>query len=198
MTEATTSRDTVSAPSEAAPAVSAQSTGPGAGRRVLVTGGSRGIGFAVAKRLAEEGYVVAVNGRNAERAEEAAQNLRALGHEAYALPFDVTDRKTAAEVLATDVGERGAFWGVVLNAGINRDGPLVGMSESDFVRQTQSAQEWLDGLIKVWTDGEKESDGIVSFWTESFKSLTAVFSPTPGQPGMLSEASPMRPRRSIT
>ena len=85
MTEATPSRDTVSAPSEA-PAVSARSTGPGAGRRVLVTGGSRGIGFAVAKRLAEEGYVVAVNGRNAERAEEAAKNLRALGHEAYALP----------------------------------------------------------------------------------------------------------------
>ena len=50
---------------------------------------------------------------------------------------------------------------------------FFGMSESDFVRQTQSAQEWLDGLIKVWTDGEKESDGIVSFWTESFKSLTA-------------------------
>ncbi|MFR6102048.1 MAG: phage tail tape measure protein [Christensenellales bacterium] len=50
---------------------------------------------------------------------------------------------------------------------------FFGMSESDFVRQTQSAQEWLDGLIKVWTDGEKESDGIVSAWTESFKSLTA-------------------------
>lgn len=132
MTEATTSRDTVSAPSEAAPAVSAQSTGPGAGRRVLVTGGSRGIGFAVAKRLAEEGYVVAVNGRNAERAEEAAQNLRALGHEAYALPFDVTDRKTAAEMLAADVAERGAFWGVVLNAGINRDMPLAAMSDEDW------------------------------------------------------------------
>lgn len=50
---------------------------------------------------------------------------------------------------------------------------FFGMSESDFVRQTQSAQEWLDGLIKVWTDGEKESDEIVSSWTESFKSLTA-------------------------
>ncbi len=50
---------------------------------------------------------------------------------------------------------------------------FFGMSESDFVRETQSAQEWLDGLIKVWTDGEKESDEIVSSWTESFKSLTA-------------------------
>ena len=50
---------------------------------------------------------------------------------------------------------------------------FFGMSESDFVRQTQSAQEWLDGLIKVWTDGEKETDEIVSQWTESFKSLTA-------------------------
>ena len=50
---------------------------------------------------------------------------------------------------------------------------FFGMSESDFARETQSAQEWLDGLIKVWTDGEKESDGIVSAWTESFKSLTA-------------------------
>lgn len=50
---------------------------------------------------------------------------------------------------------------------------FFGMSESDFARQTQSAQEWLDGLIKVWTDGEKESDEIVSAWTESFKSLTA-------------------------
>ena len=35
------------------------------------------------------------------------------------------------------------------------------------------AQDWLDGLLKVWTDGEKESDEIVSHWTESFKSLTA-------------------------
>ena len=47
------------------------------------------------------------------------------------------------------------------------------MSENDFVRQTQSAQDWLDGLLKVWTDGERESDEIVSHWTESFKSLTA-------------------------
>ena len=50
---------------------------------------------------------------------------------------------------------------------------FFGMSEGDFSRQTQSAQDWLDGLLKVWTDGEKETDEIVSSWTDSFMALTA-------------------------
>ena len=50
---------------------------------------------------------------------------------------------------------------------------FFGMSDSDFTRQTQRAQDWLDGLLKVWTDGEKETDEIVSTWTDSFKALTA-------------------------
>ena len=50
---------------------------------------------------------------------------------------------------------------------------FFGMSEADFERNEQTAREWLDGLIKVWTDGQKESDEIVSEWTSSFKALTA-------------------------
>ena len=50
---------------------------------------------------------------------------------------------------------------------------FFGMSKEDFARDQQSAGDWLDGLLKVWTDGEKESDEIVSHWTESFRSLTA-------------------------
>ena len=49
---------------------------------------------------------------------------------------------------------------------------FFGLSESDFVRYQQSAQEWLDGLLAVWSDGEKESNEIVAQWTDSFKSLT--------------------------
>ena len=49
---------------------------------------------------------------------------------------------------------------------------FFGLSESDFVRDQQSAQEWLDGLLAVWSDGEKESNEIVAQWTDSFKSLT--------------------------
>ena len=49
---------------------------------------------------------------------------------------------------------------------------FFGMSKSDFVRDKQTAQDWLNGLITVWTDGKKESDEIVSEWTDSFKALT--------------------------
>lgn len=50
---------------------------------------------------------------------------------------------------------------------------FFGMSKEDFVKDKQSAQEWLDGLLAVWTDGEKESNEIVTHWTDSFKTLTA-------------------------
>ena len=49
---------------------------------------------------------------------------------------------------------------------------FFGMSKEDCVKDKQSAQEWLNGLIAVWTDGEKESNEIVAHWTDSFKSLT--------------------------
>lgn len=51
---------------------------------------------------------------------------------------------------------------------------FFGMDKSDFVREEQNAQEWLNGLLAVWTDGQKETDEIVSQWTDSFKALTAT------------------------
>ena len=50
---------------------------------------------------------------------------------------------------------------------------FFGMSESDFTNEAQTTEEWLAGLLTVWTDGKKETDEIVSEWTESFKTLTA-------------------------
>ena len=49
---------------------------------------------------------------------------------------------------------------------------FFGMSKDDFTRGLQTAEEWKNGLISVWTDGQKETDEIVSHWTDSFKSLT--------------------------
>lgn len=50
---------------------------------------------------------------------------------------------------------------------------FFGMSEDDFTRQTGNAQSWVNGLIAVWSDGQKETDEIVNSWTDSFKALTA-------------------------
>lgn len=49
-----------------------------------------------------------------------------------------------------------------------------GMTKEDFVRTTQSAEDWLSGLLTVWTDGKIETDELVGEWTESFKALTAA------------------------
>jgi TP901 family phage tail tape measure protein len=50
---------------------------------------------------------------------------------------------------------------------------FFGMSDSDFRCETGSAQEWLTGVIGIWSDGKKETDEIIREWTDSFKSLTA-------------------------
>lgn len=105
-------------------------TGP---RRVLITGATRGIGRAMALRIAREGYEVVITGRKpSPQADEVLKALEDLGAKAHALYFDVTDRAAAQTALTEFTAEQGPFWGVILNAGINRDGPLAGMSEEDW------------------------------------------------------------------
>ena len=87
----------------------------------------------------------------------------------------ISGAKQAREALAA-MNETAQQWkdtAAVTFYGTSEGLSFFGMSEGDFSRQTQSAQDWLDGLLKVWTDGEKETDEIVSSWTDSFKALTA-------------------------
>ena len=102
-------------------------------RTVLVTGSSRGIGRAVALSLADAGYDVVVHCRASRaQAEEVCREIEAKGRKARLLAFDVTDRQAAREALEADCEAHGAYWGVVLNAGIHRDAPLVGLEEDDW------------------------------------------------------------------
>jgi len=102
-------------------------------RTVLVTGSSRGIGRAIALRLARDGFDVVVHCRS--RIEEAAQvanEVRALGRSARVLHFDIADRDASSAALLGDVEAHGCYYGVVCNAGIARDNAFPAMPGADW------------------------------------------------------------------
>jgi 3-oxoacyl-[acyl-carrier protein] reductase len=98
-------------------------------KRALVTGGSGGIGAAIARRLAAAGYDVLVHANgNLEKAEAVAAEIRAVGGTARALAFDVTDADATRAALDKEL-EIGPIQVLVNNAGIHSDGPFAGMSQ---------------------------------------------------------------------
>jgi len=97
-------------------------------RRLLVTGSSRGIGRAIALRLAKQGFALTVHCRQSrEQADALAREIKAP-----VLAFDVRDRRAAQQVLDGDVRTNGAYYGVVLNAGTARDNAFPALTDDDW------------------------------------------------------------------
>ncbi len=110
---------------------------------VLVTGASRGIGRAIALRLAKDGFDIVVHCRSRiEEAEQVCAEIGALGVKSRTLCFDIADRASAARLLLEDVEANGAYYGVVCNAGIARDNAFPAMT----------GEEW-DSVIHTNLDG---------------------------------------------
>jgi 3-oxoacyl-[acyl-carrier protein] reductase len=102
-------------------------------KRVLVTGSSRGIGRAIALHLARDGYEVVIHCRSQlDQAEEVQQLIEAAGGKASILQFDVAEREQARRLLEADMETKGAYYGVVCNAGIARDNAFPAMSGEDW------------------------------------------------------------------
>jgi 3-oxoacyl-[acyl-carrier protein] reductase len=114
---------------------------------VLVTGSSRGIGRAIVLRLAHAGYDVVIHCRSRrEEADSTAAQIQALGRHARVLQFDIADRAASKAALESDVEAHGAYYGVVCNAGLTRDGAFPALSDDDW---DQVLRTNLDGFYNV-------------------------------------------------
>ncbi|HEX7126099.1 MAG TPA: 3-oxoacyl-[acyl-carrier-protein] reductase [Thermodesulfobacteriota bacterium] len=105
---------------------------PLASLRVLVTGGSRGIGRAVAERLARDGARVAVAARTVEAAAQTCDAIRAAGGEAHPLAADLSVFAQAEGLVAEAQSALGGLDVLVNNAGLTKDGLVLRMSEADW------------------------------------------------------------------
>jgi 3-oxoacyl-[acyl-carrier protein] reductase len=114
---------------------------------VLVTGSSRGIGKAIALRLARDGYDVVLHCLSRRQdADAVAQLIIEMGRNARVLQFDIGDRAATEAALNADIEQHGCYYGVVCNAGVARDNAFPAMpgEDWDIVLKTN-----LDGFYNV-------------------------------------------------
>lgn len=124
----------------------AQNEGEESPRVALVTGASRGIGAAIARNLAADGYSVVVNyAKSAGLAESLCAEIRATGGQATPLCFDVCDREATRTAL-TKLLLKGPVSVLVNNAGVASDAPFPAMEEEAWERVIKTT---LDGFFNV-------------------------------------------------
>ncbi|MCM1334047.1 MAG: 3-oxoacyl-[acyl-carrier-protein] reductase [Bacteroides sp.] len=98
----------------------------------IITGSGQGIGAAVARRLAKDGFNIAVNDLNEENGRRTARECKALGVKAAYFKADVSKLAECEEMVKAVKAEFGTIDVLVNNAGITRDGLLARMSEENY------------------------------------------------------------------
>lgn len=99
-------------------------------KEVLITGSSRGIGRAIAKLLAQNGYGIVLHcNKNIEKAKEVNNEI---GNVARILQFDISNREETRKILLDDIERNGIYYGLVLNAGIAQDNVFPAMEDTDW------------------------------------------------------------------
>ena len=115
----------------------------------VVTGASRGIGRAIAKKLAENGAIVIINYNGSkEKAEEVKKEIESKGGQAEIRQCDVSNTEMCKEFIDSVIKEYGRIDILINNAGITKDGLLMRMSEEDFDRVIETNLKGAFNTIK--------------------------------------------------
>jgi len=101
-------------------------------RVAFVTGGSRGIGAAICRRLAKDGLHVVAAARTADKLQQLVDEIKGDGGSAEAVAVDVADSKALADAIDKIADQHGRLDVLVNNAGITRDGLILRMDDEDF------------------------------------------------------------------
>ena len=116
-------------------------------KTILITGSSRGIGRAIALALANDNFDIVLHCRNRiTDAEKVAQEIQNIGKNVRILQFDVANREQVKQILTQDVEKYGAYYGVVLNAGLTRDNAFPALTDEDWDNVIHTN---LDGFYNV-------------------------------------------------
>ena len=125
-------------------------------RRVLVTGASRGIGRAIAYKLAADGFAVSVHCRTGRsEADAVATGIAAQGGTARVLQFDVRERAACREALEADVAAHGPYYGIVCSAGVTRDAAFPALTEEDWDVVIETGLDAFYNVVRVKSEPGK-------------------------------------------
>ena len=120
------------------------------GKIALVTGASRGLGWAMAQALATAGAHVALNGRDGKALAARVDELQSSGRSAESCAFDVTDAQAAEHTIAELARRHGRFDILVANAGINHRAPITEFELEDYRRVVETNQTSVWVLAGRW------------------------------------------------
>lgn len=108
------------------------------GKTAIITGGSRGLGKAIATLLAQEGVNIGITGRNEEQLKSVAQELQKIGVKASFAAFDIASEDAVKSGIKALVSELGGVDVLINNAGIGKMGTLEAMSSADWQEVIQT------------------------------------------------------------